>query len=159
MSFSQARPQPSRQPTARSVGTTRTARRQNEDYSLAGPQQSASSRDLHNTHYDEGYRELKPWMDDTAPKDSFSLATTFPHKVRKGMKRRQTNDPNMVESEHKTGTETAPQVPESLDAGSSRTQTKPDPRDPRVWPQSEKDQCEHQTSETMCYYDVADKNS
>ncbi|KAM3422234.1 hypothetical protein BST61_g2599 [Cercospora zeina] len=111
-------------------------------FSLAGPpaQQSGDEDDRNETYYDDDYYAANPWMETEEPQnESFSLARTFPHKVRwspKTPKKRQ--HPYHVPAEEKGEAEAAPQVPaaeqQAEEASGHRRSSKEgkrDPRDPR----------------------------
>jgi aquaglyceroporin related protein len=72
----------------------------------------------------------------SSKKDNFSLAGTFPHTIRWGMKKPGPSDPKLVRSPEKGETERAPQVDEAEAQGDSLPRRDPaegkrDPRDPR----------------------------
>ncbi|PPJ57797.1 hypothetical protein CBER1_00131 [Cercospora berteroae] len=110
-------------------------------YSLAGPNTQQSERhDPHGTYYDDDYFAANPWMDTEKPRhESFSLAGTFPHKVRWGAKRpKQSQQPQNIPAPEKGEAEAAPQVPAAERQGQEHAEHKRgpkegkrDPRDPR----------------------------
>lgn len=112
-------PNQQRQSTFRTVGTARTDRPNGEvDYSMAGPpQQTQTNIDPHNTYYEEGYHQINPQMSRANPQPNFSLASTFPHKVRWGKREPKENEPKAVEDPEKVGTEPAPMVSEANEQG------------------------------------------
>lgn len=85
---------------------------------MAGPpQQTQTNIDPHNTYYEEGYQRLNPQMSKGNPQPNFSLASTFPHKVRWGKREPKEGEPKAVEEPDKTGTEPAPMVNEANEQG------------------------------------------
>ncbi|KAI5361251.1 Putative major intrinsic protein [Septoria linicola] len=132
MSSRQPRPSQGRTATGRSTRTAGTAISQDVDYSLAGPpSQGYQPIDPHGTHYDEGYFAANPWMESSKPKnENFSLAGTFPHKVRWGSKKpKQGSYQHNVSSQEKGESEAAPQVPTAIDQGLADSAYKRDPKD------------------------------
>lgn len=119
-----------RQTIARSTRTAGTLNRRTttntnygSDYTLAGPPsqgQAPPGYDPHQTYFQEGYRDLNPWMETQQHHPSFSLARTFPHNVRWGTKTPKKGDPKAVEDAEKGGTEPAPQVDEAENQGRGR---------------------------------------
>lgn len=107
------------------------------DYTLAGPPSQAGHADPHGTHYDEGYFDANPWMETQQPtNENFSLAGTFPHKIRWGSKKpKHGSYQHNVSSDEKGEAEAAPQVPTAIGQGIEQTEFRRDPsegkRDPR----------------------------
>ena len=140
MSSRNLRPSQARTATGRSTRTAATGLSQDVDYSLAGPPSQVAHADPHGTHYEEGYFDANPWMESHRPQnESFSLAGTFPHKVRWGSKKpKHGSYQHNVSSAEKGEAEAAPQVPTAVDQGNEESAMrrdssdgKRDPRDPR----------------------------
>lgn len=108
-----------RQSTFRTMRTAQTDRAGGDvGYTMAGPpQQTQTLVDPHHTYYEEGYQQLNPQMKKDTSQPNFSLASTFPHKVRWGRKEPKEDDPKAVEDPEKVGTEPAPMVNEANEQG------------------------------------------
>lgn len=123
-----------RQSTARTTRTARTARTERDvDYNMAGPPHQSHTNDPHRTYYEEGYQRLNPQMNNEKPAPNFSLASTFPHKVRWGRKQPKDGDPKAVEDVEKVGTEPAPMVDEANEQGTRQDGGKEEEGAGRWW--------------------------
>lgn len=96
------------------TSSTRTSTRHGDNINLAGPPERSRRRDVHQTFIEEGYRDLNPWMqeDEEQQNSDFSLAGTFPHKIRfQGRPQRDQPTQQVYKpGEEKGETEPAPQV-------------------------------------------------
>ena len=88
-----------RQPTSDTLG----------EHGLAGPPAYSQNQRRDDTHYDKGYEEANPWMQEEDDA-GFSLAGNFPRTVRWRTKRKDTGDHDKVKADQRGETDTAPQV-------------------------------------------------
>ena len=80
-----------------------------QEHGLAGPPAYGQNQRRDDTHYDKGYEEANPWMqqEDDA---GFSLAGNFPRTVRWRHKNHDTGSHDKVKPDQRGETDTAPQV-------------------------------------------------
>jgi aquaglyceroporin related protein len=85
-----------------------------QEHGLAGPPAYQQNQRRDDTHYDKGYEEANPWMqqEDDA---GFSLAGNFPRTVRWRHKRHDTGSHDRVQADQRGETDTAPQVQDAED--------------------------------------------
>lgn len=114
--MSNATPQPTRQ-IARQSTRTRVNQRRNEGINLAGPQPQRPHLDPHNTYFEPGYRQQNPWTQEEGQNSGFSLAGTFPHKVRWQKPQNSDRKVEVAEDEEKGEAEPAPQVSAAHEQG------------------------------------------
>lgn len=96
-----------RQPTKDTLG----------DFGLAGPPAYSPNGRRDDTHYDEGYEEANPWMQEETDGPQFSLAGNFPRTVRWRNKRNGSHE--KVQADSQGTTEAAPQVQGAEDQADS----------------------------------------
>lgn len=111
----QNRPQPQSRPTAQRNPTFASITREPTsntitEHGLAGPPAYEQNRRRDDTHYDPGYEEANPWMQEEDGDAGFSLAGNFPRTVRWTSRRPAARRNNTVQPESKGETEAAPQV-------------------------------------------------
>ncbi|RMX78104.1 hypothetical protein D0869_09347 [Hortaea werneckii] len=107
--MSSATPQPTRQIARQSI-RTRMNQRRNEGINVAGPQPQRPRLDPHNTYYEPGYKQQNPWTQEEGQNSDFSLAGTFPHKVRWQKPLISDRKVEIAEDQEKGEAEPAPQV-------------------------------------------------
>lgn len=81
-----------------------------QEHGLAGPPAYSHGQRRENTHYDDGYEEANPWMQQEDNGADFSLAGNFPRTVRWRTKRSGTDKHDKVQPDQRGETQTAPQV-------------------------------------------------
>lgn len=81
-----------------------------QEHGLAGPPAYSQHQRRDDTHYDDGYEEANPWMQEETDNADFSLAGNFPRTVRWRTKRNNSSKHDQVKADQKGETETAPQV-------------------------------------------------
>jgi aquaglyceroporin related protein len=116
-----SRPTAPRRPTAKSRPTYASMARQPtqntlQEHGLAGPPAYSKTQRREDTHYDEGYEDANPWMQEQDDDAGFSLAGNFPRTVR-WKNKKDDGSHEKVEANKKGATEVAPQVQEAEDQG------------------------------------------
>ena len=117
----------SQRPTGQNTRQTTRTRdnlRRNENINIAGPKVQQQPRfDPHNTHFEDGYREQNPWSHNEGQNSEFSLAGTFPHKVRWQKPTGQNKNIAVKEEDDESGeAEPAPQVSSANEQGDQQDQ-------------------------------------